>query len=274
MVELVKRALNGEKLLLEWTLCTSTGELIHNEITMVRAMYKGKYVVLGYQYNLHARKMWEMKLADAKDLIELQLAKLNLVVKATKIALWDMEVIHDDPVNPNNAFFWSDEFRHMLGYTDENDFPNVLGSWSALLHPDDKGNTLNAFAEHLFDRTGNTPFDVEFRLMRKTGEYAFYRASGECLRDKDGNALRMAGALMDITENKIILLEKEQQKEAAEAASREKSNFLANMSHELRSPLNVVIGLTNLILGNKNLDAQITENLEKINNAGTSLLEM
>jgi CheY-like chemotaxis protein/nitrogen-specific signal transduction histidine kinase/HPt (histidine-containing phosphotransfer) domain-containing protein len=84
----------------------------------------------------------------------------------------------------------------------------------------------------------------------------------------------MAGALMDITENKIILLEKEQQKEAAEAASREKSNFLANMSHELRSPLNVVIGLTNLILENKHLDAQITENLEKINNAGTSLLRI
>jgi len=273
-VELIKRALNGEKLLLEWTLCTSTGEPIHYEITMVRAMYKGKYVVLVYQYNLHVRKTREMELARAKELNELQLAKLNLVVKATKIALWDMEVIQDDPVNPYNVFTWSVEFRRMLGYSDEYDFPNVLGSWSSLLHPQDKERTLELFAKHMLDKTGNTPYDVEYRLLKKNGEYAYFRATGECIRDKDGNAIRVAGALMDITESKNILLDKDLEKEAAEAANREKSNFLANMSHELRTPLNVVIGLTNLILEDESLSEHVTENLVKINNAGTSLLKI
>ncbi len=46
------------------------------------------------------------------------------------------------------------------------------------------------------------------------------------------------------------------------------------MSHELRTPLNVVIGLTNLILEDEHLAKHVTENLEKINNAGNSLLNI
>jgi len=218
-----------------------------------------------------------MDITDAKNMMmekELQLAKLNLVVQGTKIGLWDMEVVHDDPVNPNNTFIWSDEFRHMLGYTDENDFPNLLSSWSDLLHPEDKEATLNAFANHMLDRTGKTPYDVEYRLLRKTGEYAYYRASGESIRDKDGNALRVAGALLDITDTKNMMMDKDRQREEAQAANRAKSTFLANMSHELRTPLNVVIGLTGLIMEDKRLDKSVMDNLVKISNAGSTLLSI
>jgi len=274
VIELVKRTLNGEKLVFEWVLFNSSGEYIHNEVTLVRAMHKGKYVALGYQYDLRDRKKRERELANARELIELQLTKLRLVVQASKIGLWDMEIVHDDPVNPNNTFIWSDEFRQMLGYTDENDFPNLLGSWSDLLHPEDKEAVLDIFKKHILDSTGQTPYDIEYRLLRKTGEYGYYRACGESIRYEDGNAVHVAGTLVDITDTKNMLLEKDRQKEAAEAANREKSNFLANMSHELRTPLNVVIGLTNLILEDEQLGEHVTENLLKINNAGTTLLNI
>jgi len=243
-------------------------------VNLRKIPYKGSFAIVAYVFNMTEIFQREMQLARAKQLNELQLAKLNLVVKGTKIGLWDMEVIHDDPVNPNNTFTWSDEFRHMLGYTDEKDFPNLLSSWSDLLHPEDKERTLNAFAIHMLDTTGQTPYDVEYRLKRKTGEYAYYRASGESIRGKDGVAIRVAGALLDITDTKNMLQDKDRQKEEAEAANRAKSTFLANMSHELRTPLNVVIGLTGLVMEDKRLDKSVTDNLVKISNAGSTLLSI
>jgi len=186
------------------------------------------------------------KMHEANELNEIQLAKLNMVVHATKIGLWDMEIIKDDPVNPNNVFMWSDEFRHMLGYSDENDFPNILSSWSDLLHPEDKDGTLDAFKNHMLDTTGETPYDIEYRLLRKNGEYSYYHASGETIRDKDGNGVRVAGSLIDVTETKKILFHKDKQRMEAEAANKTKSNFLANMSHEIRTPMNSIIGFSEL----------------------------
>jgi len=208
--------------------------------------YKGSIAVVAYIFDMTEMFQREMQLARATELIELQLAKLNLVVKATKIGLWDMEVVQDDPVNPSNTFVWSDEFRRMLGYNDENDFPNVLGSWSNLLHPEDKEAALDAFAKHMLDKTGKTPYDIEYRLLRKTGEYAYFRASGESIRDKNGNAIRVAGALMDITDTKNMLLDKERQRAEAEAANHAKSTFLSTMSHEIRTPMNAIIGMVRI----------------------------
>jgi len=205
--------------------------------------YKGSFAVVAYIFDMTEIFQRELQLARARELNELQLTKLNLVVKGTKIGLWDMEVVQDDPVNPSNTFVWSDEFRHMLGYKDEHDFPNLLSSWSDLLHPEDKEVTLDAFARHILDKTGKTPYDVEYRLLRKTGEYAYYRASGETIREENGNAIRVAGALMDITETKNMLLDKERQKTEAETANRAKSTFLATMSHEIRTPMNAIIGM-------------------------------
>jgi PAS domain S-box-containing protein len=155
--------------------------------------------------------------------------RFDLMTDAANIGLWDMSVIAGDPVNPNNEFWWSDHFRRMLGYTDERDFPNVLDSWASRLHPEDHDWVLNAFASHLTDRSGRTPYDVKYRLKLKTGEYRWFRASGSTRRGDGGVPLRVAGALRDIHDDEVLALR------SADAIGRlEPSSLtLANVSLEM-----------------------------------------
>src|SRR5690606_27487529 len=98
---------------------------------------------------------------------------------------------------------WSNEFRRMLGYTDEHDFPNVLDSWASRLHPEDQERALAALSNHLTDYTGKTPYELEYRLKLKNGEYRWFKANGTTTRNKDGVPLRIVGALFDIHDEKV-----------------------------------------------------------------------
>jgi signal transduction histidine kinase/CheY-like chemotaxis protein len=60
--------------------------------------------------------------------------------------------------------------------------------------------------------------------------------------------------------------------QVAENASATKSSFLANTSHEMRTPLNAIIGLSELTLGTDSLPAEAAGNLEKIYTSGMTLL--
>jgi len=145
-------------------------------------------------------RMINKALGNYQASMEYNLMKYRLTSDALNVALWDMDVVGGDPVNPNNKFTWSQEFRHLLGFNDERDFPNVTSSWSDRLHPEDKDRTINAFAEHLTDHSGRTPYDLTYRLMLKNGEYRTFRAFGKTMRDSSGVPLRVAGALEDITD--------------------------------------------------------------------------
>ncbi|MGD2183641.1 response regulator [Lusitaniella coriacea] len=64
------------------------------------------------------------------------------------------------------------------------------------------------------------------------------------------------------------------EKEKAEVANQAKSTFLANMSHELRSPLNAILGFTQILLRSPNLNPQEQENVSIILRSGEHLLTL
>jgi len=89
--------------------------------------------------------------------------------------------------------------------------------------------------------------------------------------DESGKVLGLIGSGRDITELKRITEELRQAKAEAEAANRTKSEFLANMSHEVRTPMNGILGMTELAL-QTSLTGEQREYLNTVKVSAESLL--
>ena len=89
---------------------------------------------------------------------------------------------------------------------------------------------------------------------------------------------RAAGVLMsldDVTQLEENKVELSKAKEKAEAANRAKSDFLANMSHDIRTPMNAILGFTELLKrGYSRNEADARKYLETIHSSGKHLLEL
>jgi PAS domain S-box-containing protein len=161
--------------------------------------------------------------------------RFDLMIEAAGIGLWDMDVPAHDPANPDNAVRWSREFRQMLGFRDENDFPNVLRSWASRLHPDDAQRTTDALRGHLKDRSGRVPYNTEYRLQLKSGDYRWFVATGATKRDRSGVPLLVAGALRDIDHEKELIDRSERQLVQLSESSAQLGGVSADLSRAVEA---------------------------------------
>ncbi len=114
----------------------------------------------------------------------------------------------------------------------------------------------------------------EYRIKLPDGTLRWIR--GEIIPEEalaaDGSTV-FTGIWQDVSDTKRASEELRVAKEEAEAANRSKSDFLANMSHEIRSPMNGVIGMTELALDTE-LTALQREYLEVVKTSSEALLDL
>lgn len=114
----------------------------------------------------------------------------------------------------------------------------------------------------------------EFHNKKKNGELYWESASISPLTDISGNITNFLSIAEDITEKKKLIKDLILAKEQAEESDRLKSAFLANMSHEVRTPLNSIIGFSELLADPAFEVDQKNEFLQHIVNGGNNLLNI
>ena len=118
-------------------------------------------------------------------------AMLATAESVARVGSWEWDIAGD-------RLTWSEEHFRLFGYppdpalaTNEN--------WLARVHADDK-----ALVERATDAamTGETPYDIDYRIVRPDGSERIINSKGEVFRDANGVASRMVGTVHDITERK------------------------------------------------------------------------
>lgn len=142
------------------------------------------------------------------------------------------------------------------------------GDWVKFIHPDDR----DAMVASWFEAVKNqAPWQYQFRLVRDDYErWIVGRGTPVFANDELTGYI---GSYEDMTQAMEQQYYLTQAKEAAEQASRAKSDFLATMSHEIRTPMNAIIGLTGLLL-DMELTEQQHEFLNTIRASGDALLSL
>jgi PAS domain S-box-containing protein len=111
-----------------------------------------------------------------------------------------------------------------------------------LIHPDDRSSFHSAEKNGLLEYS----FSWEGRMIIN-GVVKHFQIESRGSKRPDGTIVR-TGIQSDITERKLAEIEIVKAKEEAEIANAAKSDFIANMSHEMRTPLNGVIGFSDLVM--------------------------
>ncbi|MES2262572.1 MAG: PAS domain-containing protein [Pseudomonadota bacterium] len=154
------------------------------------------------EYGRPLRSVGAMTLIEAQKQrekeLDVALTRFALAREMLSEGIWDVAIVDGDPLHAENVYWWSPQFRRLLGLESESEFPNVLASLVDRLHPDDRDATLHSFVAHLSDRSGTTPYCVEYRLRDSHDGYRWFRARGETRRLANGLPLRTVGALTSI----------------------------------------------------------------------------
>ncbi|MCX6274742.1 MAG: ATP-binding protein [Bacteroidetes bacterium] len=215
-----------------------------------------------------------MRLLARSVVAQLDLRKQNKELEESKKVLqsfFDLSLDLMCIANVNGYFMKvSAAFSAVLGYSEE----QLLGRpFFDLIYPDDIIETQSEVSKL---SKGELTIQFENRFRKTDGSYVWLSWNAA----PDTASGNLYACARDITEQKLsealneknLVLQKE--KEVAERSSKLKEQFLANMSHEMRTPLNAIIGLSNLLLHNIKPEGKELEYLQSINVNSKNLFKL
>jgi len=190
---------------------------------------------------------------------------MNRCINNASVGIWDINLV-------DNKMYLSSQWQLMLGYA-EVEHEDAESWWKSLVHPDDLESVLFEIEQH--EKNLTRRYDSEHRLKHKDGHWVWVYSSGATTCDADGTPLYRSGTTVDITERKM--LEEKLKETLVELEKKEaiKDMFLANISHDIRTPMNAVLGFTELMLTqlkeNKVDENVFRQHLQMIHNNGEML---
>ena len=187
---------------------------------------------------------------------------------------WSMEC--DENVNVL-SLWWNEGTCHLMGYDYDKEYFQTLPPFTHL-HPDDLKHTMTALQNVLNDQSGLLKFDIEHRFLTANGQYKWVRSVGKPIRNEEKKRIKFYGLITDIDDHKKNELKR--QKDLIDAlaavkhANNAKTQFLNNMSHDIRTPMNAIIGFSDIIAEHPD-DEEIVKNaISKIQASGEILLKI
>ena len=138
------------------------------------------------------RKQAEQRIKESNE-------RYNLISKATNDMVWDWDLVTGKVYR--NKEGWKKIFR--IGNKEiEN---NTIDDWDSRIHPDDL--EVVKQIEHEIQKSEKDFFEIECRVLRDDGTYAYIHDRGNVIRNEQGKAIRLIGATQDITARKEAELE-------------------------------------------------------------------
>lgn len=115
---------------------------------------------------------------------------------------WSMNVVDGDIKNEENQFWYSEQFRRLLGFHNEQDFPNVPDSYSDRIHEADRKRVMEEIYNYVKSGTSQAPLKEDFRIRHADGSYRWFHMTVTAVFDSARRPIVLAATVLDVTEQK------------------------------------------------------------------------